>query len=472
MEKVLKIEEFEEEVPKKSKWAFGGLSFAEAIVNYLFFNNYTFYFNVKLGLSGFYVALAAIIFTIWNTINDPVFGYFEDKTKTRWGRRIPYFRFTAPFFTLFFILLWIPPGTLDTQASLFAYLIFILFLMDTFSSLIGVAIMSLPAEMAVSSKARGSLMVFGGFFNAFAQFISFAFPALFLPSEDLSTFVDPIFFITMIAFGILAGALLVWSSFHIKEYEYACHEETLGFIEGLKETFRNKNFIVFEIGNAFTWIAITMMTTGFFYYLQYVAGVEGFAAMIPVLAFFIMVFIGIPLFNLILKRKGVKSTFIISIITGGLATSLFMIIGWFYLSAIIGFGIIGFSISGYYLTWRLIVSDSIDHDELKTGKRREATYSGVNALITRPTYTLAGPLFLFVIEAFGFQTDKVIPSANLGIMLGMSIIPAICFVIGGLVMKWYKLAGPDWIAQKEQIKKIHEQKEAEYLKKLESENKI
>lgn len=466
MEKTVFIEEFEEEIPQKKKWAFGTLNFSEAILSYVFFNNYTFYFNVKLGLGASYVILATVLFTIWNTINDPIFGHLGDKTRTRWGRRIPYMRISAPFLALFFILLWLPPGTLDTQLSLFIYLMVMLFMMDTFASLLGVAIACLPAEMAVSSKARGSLMVFGGFFNSIAQFVSFALPSLFLPSADLSQNVDIGFYILMISLAIITGILLVWSSFHVTENQYACEEESLGFIEGLKETLRNKDFLIFEIGNAFSWISITTLTTGVLYYLQYVVNVEGFAAMLPVLSFFIMVFIGIPFFNIVLRKQGVKRTFMISIFTGAAALLLFMALGWFYISGIICFMIIGFCISGYYMTWKLVVSDTIDSDEIKTGKRREATYSGVNALITKPSATLAGPLFLLIIEAFGFQANKIVPSGNIGIMLGMSIIPAICFIIGGIAMKWYKLAGPEWIKKKEMISEVHRKKEEEYLRKF------
>jgi glycoside/pentoside/hexuronide:cation symporter, GPH family len=42
-------------------------------------------------------------------INDPLFGYITDSTRSRWGRRIPYMRFTAPFLALTFILVWFAP---------------------------------------------------------------------------------------------------------------------------------------------------------------------------------------------------------------------------------------------------------------------------------------------------------------------------------------------------------------------------
>ena len=42
-------------------------------------------------------------------INDPLFGYITDSTRSKRGRRIPYMRFTAPFLALTFILVWLAP---------------------------------------------------------------------------------------------------------------------------------------------------------------------------------------------------------------------------------------------------------------------------------------------------------------------------------------------------------------------------
>ena len=125
------------------------------------------------------------------------------------------------------------------------------------------------------------------------------------------------------------------------------------------------------------------------------------------------------------------------------------------------------------LTNQVVVADIVDYDEVRTGKRRETTYSGINALLTKPAISLANWLFLIIITSFGFDSEQQTQEfpAQLGIMIGFALIPSIFLILGALVMFFYPLDGPHWLSQKAEIIKIHEKKELEYLKYLQSKRK-
>jgi glycoside/pentoside/hexuronide:cation symporter, GPH family len=55
------------------------------------------FYQDYLGLQTGWIALASTLYAIWNAVNDPLFGYISDSTRLKSGRRIPYMRFTAPF---------------------------------------------------------------------------------------------------------------------------------------------------------------------------------------------------------------------------------------------------------------------------------------------------------------------------------------------------------------------------------------
>jgi oligogalacturonide transporter len=49
-----------------------------------------------------------LISKIWDAVSDPLMGVLSDNTRTRFGRRIPYFMAGVPLIILSFVLLWFP----------------------------------------------------------------------------------------------------------------------------------------------------------------------------------------------------------------------------------------------------------------------------------------------------------------------------------------------------------------------------
>ena len=140
-------------------------------------------------------------------------------------------------------------------------------------------------------------------------------------------------------------------------------------------------------------------------------------------------------------------------------------IAWSLIPAIIAFIIIGIGFSGIFLTQQALFAETIDYDEILTTKRRETSYSGVNALITKPAISIANFLFLAIISLYGFQraTQTQTESAQLGIMIGFMILPALFILISALAIKLFPLDGTEWIQQKIELKKTHDEKENAYL---------
>src|SRR3989304_1464627 len=44
---------------------------------------------------------------ILESLDDPLIGWWSDRTRSRWGRRIPFVLLATPFPALFFVLLWL-----------------------------------------------------------------------------------------------------------------------------------------------------------------------------------------------------------------------------------------------------------------------------------------------------------------------------------------------------------------------------
>src|SRR5262249_7197051 len=73
----------------------------------------------------------AILFAVGSVVGSldlVIVGYFSDKTRSRWGRRIPYVVAGAPLWALFAFLLFTPPSHSGTAlAAVYFFLVFELF---------------------------------------------------------------------------------------------------------------------------------------------------------------------------------------------------------------------------------------------------------------------------------------------------------------------------------------------------------
>lgn len=462
-----------EKLSLKSKIAYGGLGAGIGLPSNIAFSAITFFYNTKLGLNAGLIGIAWLIFSIWNAINDPIFGFIEDNTKSeKYGRRIPYIRFGAPIYGIVFILCWIPFANLSSQIALFFNFLLILLIFDTLFTILGLINFTLPAEMVITAKARANLLIYGSTLSSISYLIAFLLPLFLLTGTDAPES-SQVFVIVMIIIGIFSALILFVSSYHIKENKYTQLEDTLPIIQGIKETFKNKPFLAYEGANFFFTMAQTILTTAIFYYGNYILRLPGFLNSVPLMLVFILIFAFFAVFNRLVGKYGVKKTFISAIMITGVGFLLTFFMGWTFSSSLVGFILIGIGYSGFMLLNQVVVADIVDYDEVRTGKRRETTYSGINALITKPAISVANWLFLVIIEAFKFDAEQSIQNfpAQYGIMLGFALIPSIFLIIGAIAMFSYSLDGPNWLLQKEELINIHIQKEQAYLKHI-TENEL
>jgi GPH family glycoside/pentoside/hexuronide:cation symporter len=174
-----------------------------------------------------------------------------------------------------------------------------------------------------------------------------------------------------------------------------------------------------------------------------------------------------------------KKTLIISLIVAAFGSFLLFLLGGIAFLASFPTFIIGLGYAGAVVSNPALMGDAIDNDELITGKRREAIYGGVNAIITKPALSVANSLFLIIIEGFGFVSPVLANGISLkqsqpflaliGILVAFCIVPAIFLVLSAIVLRWFSLDGPEWRKKKKFIIELHERKEKEYLQKIKSE---
>ncbi|TFG28509.1 MFS transporter [Candidatus Thorarchaeota archaeon] len=467
-------DDFDERLPTKSKLAFG---FSQASMNLLQMialgSAITFYYNVKLGLSEEWISLAWIIFAFWNALNDPLFGILQERIDTEMGRRIPVLRFGSLFYALTFIICWFPFMG-NTQVALFWNLLLVLFLFDSMFTMLGLVQTALPAEMCITQEARSNLSLYNVVLGSFGGLVAMVLPLILL-TDETSTELNPFFQPVMVVLALVAGTLLFVSSFALTENEYARKEESFGFVESMIRTIKNREFLAFEAMNFFHEMAFTIVTGSMIYYVQYVVRLEGLLASLPIIIVFLIMLVSSFLADRMVKQRGLKQVYIIGLLVSSVGLITLFLSGSLLSLVILSLAVVGIGFGPVNLIWSPLLSDVMDYDEILTGKRRETTYAGMNALITKPAISIANAVFLLVISGFGFDNTLIVQSGSavFGIQLGFALLTAIYFIVSAIAFwKWYNLDGKDWASKKEELGRIHQQKEKEYIEQLQKEGKI
>ncbi|NLA79609.1 MAG: MFS transporter, partial [Chloroflexi bacterium] len=268
-------------------------------------------------------------------------------------------------------------------------------------------------------------------------------------------------------------ALLIWiATYKIKERpEFSQVDKPIPLKEALKATLTNKNFIIFDIANFMAVFMFSICMGAIFYVSDYVTQSS---SLYILAALFIPLAISVPLTKYALKRFESVGTFQVYMVICGVGLLLTALLppSWIYL----GMAIVGFGYAGILVGLNLSLGTIIDEDEVRTGVRREGSYFGANALITKPAESIAAPLTAAVLAATGFITRESNAgqiflnqpdSAIWGIRMIIGLIPGIAMLLGAAVLRFFPLKGQKLKDMKAKVLEMHAEKEAQ-LAELES----
>ncbi len=422
----------------------------------------TYYFVNIRGLSLEYTGIVWLMFGIWNAVNDPLFGYISDRTKSALGRRIPYIRFGTPIFIIAFILFWLDIPGVESQFGLFLQMLLVLFVYDTLYTAIATSLYIMPYEVAISNKARSSIFVWKIIFMVFTIVVPVAIEGTIKPEVgDLAGI--SFFRWFMVLFAVVMGVIIFASTFFYKEKHYTQEAEQFGFARAFVQCFTNRSFVVFEV-ISFTIIFVqTALMQGLWYYFD-----EIDVSRTPLYVALAAGIIG-GVFLWINRREpwGVKLSTRLFSLTFAIGCFIIVLLGQNTIAATLAFFLFGIGFAGGMYLIPLMNGDVVDMDEERTGLRREGMYAGINSFITKPAISIAQWVMLSIMAAWGYEQGlgKGLQSATAetGILLGWALVPGILLFISFLALHWYPLDGPEWLGIKAKLAEIHKEKERKYL---------
>lgn len=416
----------------------------------LFFNSvqtYLIFFYVDVvRLDSRLVGLAfALAYGVWNAINDPLAGAISDRTRSRWGRRIPYILFGTPALLLLYILVWSPPLGGRPLADpfdwrLLAYFAAAIALFDVANTVVSVAYTAIFPEAFETLEERTEVSVYRQVAAAVGTALGVAAMPLLVDAlshrwGDLGGWSAAGVILGLIGAGAFAVSLR-----GSRERPEAGGQSALPIGEAFRATLANRTFLAFAGANlmiCYIWSWLAAMVP---FFTKYVLRTGEGQTSLLFAGMFVAAIGFYPLWRKVALRFGAKTTLIVAVSLFVLFMLPVLLLGSLS-QAIVMMFLVGAANSGITLVRDIVLSDVIDEDELHTGRRREGSYFGVNAFIERLVLVLVGGSTSLVLSASGYAPQLAVQPDTVatGIRLGMALLPLAALGLFLLAMSRYPL---------------------------------
>jgi glycoside/pentoside/hexuronide:cation symporter, GPH family len=410
----------------------------------LFFTAMGFYSLIYLtdtvGIAAALAGAAILVGKFWDAVTDPIMGFISDRTRSRWGRRRPYFLFGAVPLLLTMWYFFSAPDLSSSPVLGFLWAAAALCLLNTAYTVVNIPYGSLTPELTRDFKERTAL---NGFRFSFAVIGTILGAAIVLPIVGLAGNPHTGFSIVGLLFGAIMAATILTTFFTVREPDHAnTVRPTQKFFATFLAVFKNKTYMRLAAVYTLNLTGITFVQTMLVYYFKYIYRNES-ATTIAMLLLLGVAMLSIPVSVYIARFIGKKRTYQLALAVLAVSCMAIFLFGHtlgmnFTLIVMIFAGVgIGF---GYVPPFAML-PDVVEVDAVQSQSRKEGAYYGMWTFFSKIGVALAAALAGVFLSLASFAPNIVdqVPSAILTIRLVIGPIPAVIFILGLWLIQRYPL---------------------------------
>ncbi len=445
----------------KRKALYASINLGAGAVDYIVIVFLLKYYTDYTGLDARLAGIALLLGKAFDAVSDPVMGYVSDHTRSRWGRRRPWFFAGALPLALSFVALF--SASPDwSQAQLFAWLLGSNILFWTGNTMVMVPHAAFASEMTETHEQRISVMgwregfmtlglLIGGFvmFAVLERAVEQASQAALAAGLSQAAAAEA----ARVARGEAHGTVGLWFGFYVcalaavsffgtSEAGAARTPPRPSLFGDFLDTLRSKSFRLFTFALVIGQVADGLTASLALYAIEQWWGFDGPHPRFIMIGYIVMATLSIP-FWMRVGRHFDKAHLLITgalIGTVSLVAMLFVPIlglGWAYLT----FYFSGIGLGGRMVMGMAMVPDIIDEDEERTYTRKDGAYFGMISLLRKLSRSLAIGLSGIGLGLFGYVSGQTAqsPEAIAGIRVMFCLVPAVSAGLTALALLWFPI---------------------------------
>lgn len=362
------------------------------------FKTYAAYFYVdRMGfITTPQYSLILFLYTFLDAIDNPVYGFLSDRTRTKWGRRRPWLLIGAPLLVLCFIMFFNPPASL-AAGSAFSYVLLMYMLTGTLDSLINANYGALFPELFPDEESRAKTNAMRQVFQLLAMIISIALTPIITEKIGYAA--------TAYVYGALA-VIVIWGM------AVGCHENPQAMESPKPELFKtilsvisNPKFWIYGITNAAFFAGLGLVQSGVSFYVKYYLGESGMGSTILLGVCIVSAIIFIPLWVKIVKKISLMPAWRIALLISAVGIVPLYFVNSLAAAAV-AVVVFGFGMGGVSTTMDIVSARILDEDKQKTGISREGSYTSLIGVLNKVNGLFTSLAFYLVYHIYGFESGE------------------------------------------------------------------
>ena len=442
-----------------------GYSLGDTASNIYFQTFIIFLLNFYTDVFGLPAAAVGTMFLftrIFDAVNDPIMGAIADRVNTRWGKFRPFVFFFGIPLVIMGVLTFTTPDYDISGKLIYAYITYnLLMVMYT---IVNVPYSALMGVITPNSMERTELSSFR-FVAAFAGGLIVQGSTIYLV-KYFGNGNDAVGWQwAMGCLGALALIFLFITFVTTKERVLPPKDQKREVKKDLKDLFSNKPWLLIAGATVFQLIFIVMRSSSIIYFKYYVLDQQlnlfGYVIDLPFALFTSSFLLTGTVFNIlgailtkwISKTFDKKNTYVWCLLISSIGSGLFYflqpqnVVLIYLLNIFISFAWGPVSV----LQWAMY-TDAADFSEWKNNRRATGLLMAASLFALKLGLTLGGAIVGWVLGYYGFIANEVQTTETInGIILLMSVYPAVFGIIGGSLLIFYPLTNKMMIKIEEDL---------------------